>query len=312
MVDDQATNQMGNSAIRNRATAVRTLTTGGFILKGADRKPGYNLLYFSRFDEFGVVQDYCFALADNKLSEDQVKGASIAANHHHAHLVIIGNSNVHPGVEWDRFVNLFGGPVLNTGPLEPGFAEQLVELGHNSLPNGLQGKPDDLFELYVHAALEFILGGRVLRYGQARLYEALPDGWAIPNPHFSALYDAKAYEDGYEVTADSMRQFKSYIELFNRRYSSYYRLNAFVVISGEFQNKDSTLDKRSRELLADTGVPISFLDANSLADILKLLAKYPLVRRSINWARIFSDVIVQSQMVMKELKVIQKDGIIRR
>lgn len=312
MIGNQSKNPMGNNMAPNIATAVRTLTTGGFILKGADRKPGYTLLYFSRFDEFGVVQEYCFVLSDNKLGVSQVKGATIAARHHHAQPVFIGGGEIQPGVEWEQFVNIFGGPILDTIPLDPRFAKQLVTLGHNDLPEGLQGKPDDLFERYVHAALEFILGGRVVRYGQARLFEAKPDGLAIPSPNFSALYDAKASKDRYEVTANTIRQFKSYIADFNRCYSSYYQLNAFMVVSGEFPHRDSTLHERSQELLAETRVPLAFLDALSLSKIIKLLAEYPLMRRSVNWARVFSKVIVRPNIVKTELEAIQKDGIIRR
>lgn len=312
MVGDQLKNPIGNNVAPNIATAVRTLTTGGLILKGADRKPGYTLLYFSRFDEFGVTQEYCFVLADSKLGVSQVRGATIAAGHHHAQPVFVGGGEGQPRVEWEQFVNIFGGPILDTTPLDPRFAEQLATLGYNALPEGLQGKSDDLFERYVHAALEFILGGHVVRYGQARLFEAKPDGLAIPSPSFSALYDAKARKEGYEVTADTIRQFKSYIADFSRCYSSYYQLNAFVVVSGEFLHRDSTLYQRSQELLAETRVPLAFLDALSLTEIIELLAEYPLMRRSINWARVFSKVIVRSNIVKTELEAIQKDGIIRR
>ena len=116
----------------------------------------------------------------------------------------------------------------------PEFIENLVILGHNQVPENLSGKADDLFEIYVHTALEFILGGRVVRYGQARLFEERPDGLAIPNPHFVALYDTKAYTNGYKVTENSIRQFESYINYFVSIYSDWYKLNSFINISGEF------------------------------------------------------------------------------
>jgi len=292
---------------------VRTLTAGGFILKATDRKPGYTLFYVSRYDEFGNVQFYCFALAENELNKNQVEGATIAANHYKAHLVIIGRSCTQtPQVEWEKFINLFGGPVLDMSPLEPNFWDYLAKLGYNQLPEGLQGKSDDLFEIYVHSALQFIFGGRVIRYGQARLFEAKPDGLAIPTPDFTALYDAKAYSKGYEVTADTMRQFKSYVEDYNARYSSFYRLNSLIVISGEFPHKESTLIERSQELLAMCGTPLSFINVTALIEIGKILAEQPLARRSINWARIFTRANVRSEHVTIELNIIKKDGIFRR
>jgi hypothetical protein len=297
----------------NIPIAVRTLTTGGFILKSTDRKPGYTLFHVSRYDEFGNVQFYCFALAENELNESQVNGATIAANHYKAKLVIIGRSPVQtPQVEWENFINLFGGPVLDTSPLESNFGNDLIELGHNQLPEGLQGEADDLFEIYVHSALQFILGGRVIRYGQARLFEAKPDGLAIPKPDFTALYDTKAYGKGYDVTSETMRQFNSYVEDYNSRYSNFYRLNSLIVISGEFPHKESTLIERSQELLAKCGTPLSFLDTSTLVQIIKMLREQPLFRRSINWARIFTRAKVKAEHVHSELLVIQKDGVVWR
>lgn len=296
----------------NLATAVRTLTAGGFILKRAERKPGYSLLYFSRFDEFGSIQEYCFVVTSNHISVKQIKGATIAAKHHNAKLVIIGRGDGKPRVEWDRFINLFGGPVVNTSPLDPIFSKQLVKLSHNELPTDIKGKPDDLFELFTHTALEFIFGGRVVRYGQVRRYEPIPDGLIIPDLNFSALYDTKASVDGYKLTIGGMRQFKSYVTDFQSRYSSHIQINSFIVISSDFKNTKTTLEKRSKELQAETRVPMSFLDIESFKKILKLLIEYPLMRRSINWSRVFSEVIVQTKIVKKEIERIKKDEIVRR
>ncbi len=63
------------------AVAINTLTTGGFLLEGATRNPGYMILHASRYDEFGTTQRYCFLIAEDLLSEDFVWGAQIAATH---------------------------------------------------------------------------------------------------------------------------------------------------------------------------------------------------------------------------------------
>ena len=126
--------------------AVRTLTAGGFILESAERNPGYSLLHMSRMDEFGAGHHYCFAVAEERFGHTQVVTAQIAAEHRHAQLVLIGpNNSTLPTVEWDRFVNLFGGPIFSASPLEPDFADHLIALGHNRSPDGLQGRADDLF-----------------------------------------------------------------------------------------------------------------------------------------------------------------------
>jgi hypothetical protein len=291
---------------------VHTLISGGFILDEAQRKPGYILIVAHRVDEFGAVHHYCFAIAEDTLTETQVDAAKLAANYYNAELIVIGLCDVAiPTVDWVRFINLFGGPVISTSPLEPSFAEELIVLSYNKLPKDLQGKPDDLFEIYVQAALEFILGGRVVRYGQKRQFEARPDGIAIPSINFSALYDAKAYANGYTLTSNSIRQFKAYVEDFSHRYKNYLpQLNVFIVISSKFPHKPQTLESRSRELFSECHVPLSFLTSDSLAKIIKIISDYTQFRRSINWARIFADPIVRPENVEHEIEVITKDQVI--
>lgn len=296
------------------AIAVRTLVSGGFLLESAERNPGYALLHMSRPDEFGATHRYAFAVAEDRFGPTQIAAATISAKHRDARLVLIGNTEdggEAPVIDWDRFVTLFGGPVYSTSPYEPEFAEQLVVLGHNGLPAGLTGQPDDLFEAYARVALEFIFGGRVVRYGQDRRFEARPDGIIMPRQEFSALYDAKAYAAGYPVTAETIRQFKSYVQDFARRYGAYLqRLNAFVVVSGTFVQGAQALEARNRELFAECGVPLVFLKAADLAEIVTIFAERPAIRGSIDWRRIFADPIVRPARVRSEAEAIRRDCII--
>ena len=298
----------------NIQIAIRTLLTGGFTLENARREPGYMIFNAYRYDEFGTRQRYCFALADGYMGEAQVEGAQISAHEANAQLIIIGSAISDTSqIEWLRFINLFGGPVFSSLPIEASFADHLVSLGHNHLPDGLEGAPDDLFEIYVQLALEFIFAGRVIRYGQERRFETRPDGLAIPNPEFTALYDAKAYANGYEVTIDTIRQFSSYVLDFQRRYLTHrQRLNTFIVVSGNFPHRPKILDRRSRDLIAQCGVPISFLTAENLASIIAIVSKHPSLRRSINWGRIFSEPIIDPDEIQSEIVALLRDRVITK
>jgi hypothetical protein len=301
-----------NSEIPDLSIAVRTLITGGFILESAHRNPGYAILSMMRRDEFGQIHHYCFVIAEDLLSTTQIEAARIAATHEHAILVLVGPvSTKDTSIPWQRFMNIFGGPVLDMTPLEPEFPDRLVQLGHNILPPGLHGEPSDLYELFVRAALEFVLGMRVIRYGQDRLFEARPDGISLPDHGFTALFDAKAYKDGYEVTTTTLRQLQEYVVDFSKRYNAYLpRLNTFILISSTFQQKDDALETKSRDLLASCGVPITFVTSNVLAQVIRIFIENPAARRSVNWSRIFADPILDIGRVQTELRTVLRDGII--
>lgn len=297
------------------ALAVRTLMSGGFLLESVEQKPGYAVLHASRTDEFGAAHRYSFALSQSgRFGPTQIAAVKIATATRGSRLVMIGEIP-HvlsiPAVEWHRFLNLFGGPVFSASPFEPEFGANLVSLGANQLPPELTGTADDLFEAHVRVALEFVLGGRVIRYGQERRFEIRPDGIALPRYGFSLLYDAKAYTNGYPVSADSIRQFKTYVEDFRRRYGPYLpRLNAFFAISAEFAQGEAALEERNRELFAECGVPLVFLRAATLAEIVALLADRPSARGAVNWGRVFADPVISADRVRRELSAIAKDGIL--
>lgn len=290
------------------------MLSGGFVLNKVQREPGYALLLARRLDEFGVAHCYCFAVFEDEFGPAQIEAIKIAAKYHGAAPVLVGEGVADlPTLEWNGFISLFGGPIFSLKPFEPQFREHLHELGHNRLPEGLKGKADDLFEVYVREALEFVLGERVVRYGQERLFEARPDGLVLPSQGFYALYDAKAYGDGYPVTQDSLRQFGSYVKDFSKRYGTYLqRLNSFLVISGEFTQGDKALDSRSRDFMAENQVPLSFMTTDTLGEIIEVLAETPVIRRAVNWSRVFSDSVVRPSLVRSEIGLVLRDKTVGR
>jgi len=294
---------------------IRTILCGGFQLLKAESKPGFYTLICYKLDEFGSELRYCFVISSNHLNRAQMEIAQIEAKQYGAIPIIVGEAKGDiVSIEWVKFANIFGGPVLSLSPIEKEFQDNLVMLSFDKLPRGLVGYADDLFEQYVNSALIFLMGGPVKSYGQKRRFEGKPDGIAIPNDNFCALYDAKAYRDGYEISISQMRQFSSYVEDFENRYKNYNvpRLNSFLVISGKFQQRENTLEKRSRSFLADKHIPLSFLTSIELVEMLKHISEYPGVRRAIKWSHIFSETIPSSESVKKEIQIINADHIIKR
>ena len=218
-----------------------------------------------------------------------------------------------PGIDWPTFQARLGGPIKSWLPLEPSFPEALDILGHNRLLEGVEGRPDELFEEYVHVALQFLLTTRVIRYGQGRRGEAVPDGAALERDGLISLYDAKAYENGYSVTLDSVRQFSSYVKKFNKKYELYIgRVHSFLLVSGQFVEGRRSLQEKSDQMYSECGTRLTYLAAHDLGAATRLLAAQPAFRSSINWKQIFSRTFVTVDDVEKSLKAAQKDQVIHK
>ena len=205
---------------RTRDT-VLALVANGFVLDTILNKPAYHLFECRRYDEFGASIPYAVVLPPKVLDAGSLKAIRTYAGG--SHVIVVGactDPNV-VTIDWAEFVGRLGGPVKSWLPLEPTYAAELVTLGRNKVPPGMNGKADDRFEEYVHAGLQFVLGDRVIRYGQNRRGEPLPDGVAISRQDFTLLYDAKAAGGGFKVSYQAIRQFESYVVDFKRRYASY-------------------------------------------------------------------------------------------
>ena len=297
-------------------TIVRTLIGSGFQIAKSVRKPSYLVFHAYRRDEFGVRWHYLFAYSGSrKLSEGDLAGLRSIASTEGASLIVIGeaggvNDQV-PTLSPEDFTARLGGAIPSFLPLEPGYADQLKKLGRNELPPGLAGQADNLFEAYVHAGLEFLLQERVVRYGQDRRFEVVPDGLVMGQGPFILLYDCKAAKKGYHISRDSIRQFADYVKSFHQRYEKYTgRLHAFLLISGEFQS-EGTLEARSRELYAECKVPLVFLAAGEMGKIVTMMADRPAYRQSIDWQSIFSESVIRADEVDKYLQARTRDKIIR-
>ena len=294
---------------------VRTLVGSGFVLEKVDRKPNYIVFDVYRLDEFGVKLRYLLAFSGSDgIPSSDVDGLDRIASPTKASLVIIGSVKVSrpdiPVITMREFEGRLGGLIPSFLPLQENYPTHLATLGLNKLPRGLTGTADDLFEKYVHSGLQFMLQDKVIRYGQERRGEAVPDGLVLGRNSFHLLYDCKAAKNGYEISRTSIRQFADYVNSFHNRYEGYVgRLHAFLVISGKFKS-DETFDGRSRELYSECKVPLVFLTASELGKIISLFADHPALRQCVDWRVIFSGVSVSAASVESNIRVREKDKVI--
>jgi hypothetical protein len=295
---------------------VRTLTAAAFELVTVERKANFLLFHLVRPDEFGIAIRYLLAYSGKERMSSGDMGVleKIAANEG-ASLVFVSDSQVSDGkhvlLTSDELFGRLGGVVDSMLPLESEYPEHLELLGFNRLPTGLRGKPDELFEAYAHAGLQFLWRGRVIRYGQERRFEAVPDGLALGARIPLLLYDCKAANISYEFSATTIRQFADYINDFHRRYLSYLgRLHCFLAISSAFQD-EKTLRNRSDELYGKCGVPLVCLTAKDLAQMVSLFSQHLALRSVVDWADILRSPAVDFNGVKAGLEARIRDRIIR-
>jgi hypothetical protein len=206
--------------------------------------------------------------------------------------------------------SLLGGEVSSVLPLEAEYGRNLMTLAKNTLPTGMNGTPDDLFEAYVHAGFQFLLRGRVIRYGQNRRFEAVPDGLVLSKNAPLMLYDTKAAKEPFKITRTSIRQFADYIRQFHNRYEDFVgRVHAFLVVSNRFQSR-AALMIRSNELYGDCGVPLICVTANSIAEMVSMFADRPVYRSVVDWKNIFVSPILKVDEVKKIVRARKRDLVV--
>lgn len=301
--------------IPDKPTIVRTLIGSGFILTEVKSHPNYELFRVVRTEQLGGEVCHSIAFACRRLSNSDVKWLLKEVSRDGSVLIIVGEVEIVPQdvsiLTYSQFFDRLGGPILSLLPFDPEYKQRLLTLGDNKLPPSLTGRPDDLFEEYVHAGLQFLFRSRVIRYGQNRRGEPVPDGITFGRSIPLMLYDVKAAANGYKTSMESARQFADYVNEFHKAYESVIgRLNYFLVISGAFEDNEETLEERSRMVKARCDVPLSFLAATTLGSVTDSLVNEPLYRPALDWHLVFARPVVRYRDVEKQLQARAKDGLL--
>lgn len=293
---------------------VSTLITNSFHISKVERVPGdNNILNVYKFDKLGAEIRYSILFSNLTVADTIVKFLKKIAQRYNSLPIIVGDN-----IKTDEckcftnaeFYKTLGGYVSTGLILIPNLSDVLNELGHNNLPAGLIGQPDDLHEIYIAECLQFIMSSPTKRYGKDRLFESLPDGVVLGKDRYMILLDSKAYSNGFDFTADDIKRFSSYIFDFNERYAQFFgSIFTFVVVSGNFNDSISSIENRTEELYKLSNCRLSCIESKVLGEIVELLITMPKIRNSINWKNIFTETIVEKKHVQSEIKRIVKDEI---
>ena len=291
------------------ATVVRTLVLTGFEMRDVRRTDHNCIIRASRYDPFGAQIHYAL-LIDDTPTRDTLEPFLNAARASEAVPVGIGpwKHDTIPVVTLADFYRHLGGAVTEDIVYREDLRDVLHALGHNRLPDGETGEPQDLLEEYVKQCVQFLTGQRSLRYGQDRLFESVPDGIALGDAVL--LLDSKAYSDGYDISADDVKRFTKYVTDFNTRYEQQIGpIFSFCVVTGTFKRGAASLENRREELYAACRTQLSCMTALTLGEMVELTLGSVPARRSVDWRRLFARLEIKSAALEAEFARVKKDGI---
>lgn len=297
------------------ANTISTLITNGFHIEKVERlSPENSVLNIYRYDKLGAKVCYSILFSDDLEDDCVFKNhlLKIAKSYNSMPLIVSDNISLADIKSYTKkaFFDFFGG-IINTGLiLIPNLPDLLDELGHNGLPTGLMGTPDDLHETYVCECLQFMMESPTRRYGIERRFQSLPDGVVLGKGGFMILVDSKSYSDGFDFKADDIKRFASYIEDFNGRYSPYFgKIFTFVVISGHFNDSEKSIRNRSDELYKSCNCKLSCIQSKELGLFVQKIRTMPEIRGSILWKNLFSEFYIEEKHLDHEISRILKDKI---
>ncbi|MBN8570578.1 MAG: hypothetical protein J0M18_13195 [Ignavibacteria bacterium] len=293
-----------------------TLLLNGFNLDKVERFSNENIIcHVSKFDKLGAQIKYSLFFLKTKISETVIQKFLRSSKALNTYPLLISDKEINykecNELNYKAFFNIWGG-ILNTGLiLVPNLSNILTELGLNKLPKGLNGKPDNLFELYCKECLQYCIDSPTIRYGKERSYESLPDGVILGKNKMVILYDTKAYSNGFGVSADDITRFTKYVNEYNEKYEQYFgKVFTFLVLTTTFKDSDKSLEGRSNELYSNCQTKISYLSSKNLATITKLIKENSNYRKSILWNKIFTELIIKPSNIQSQLLKISKDKIL--
>ncbi|UJH67379.1 hypothetical protein [Allomuricauda sp. SCSIO 65647] len=294
---------------------IMTLIVNGYHFKDFIRvSPDHSVVIFYKYDQFGAEMWYSVLVSEKLPSTSVIETLKRTSDRNNSKPFIICDNELNVNYDsytFDEFYEKIGG-VVNTGLiLNPNLSEIMTDLGQNRLPKGLEGKPDDLLEIYSKECFQFLIKTPVRRYGKDRSFESLPDGIVLGKDSTAFLFDSKAYKDGFEFSSDDINRFEKYVNDFKDRYGRLFEIKSFLVISGKFNDSSTSIQGRSLELMSRVQVPISCISTEDLAKMVNIIHNNSGFQQSINWNRIFVNPMIRSTDLNTQINKLKKDNIIQ-
>ena len=292
-------------------TATRTLIVAGYSIEGSNRQLRHIEILCKRTDILGASIPYLIAVTDfDELSETEIDDIYHSAENQNRIPVIVTSIPSEKTISWEDFTEAFGGAVPSWQALSPEYNQALVTAAKNQFPAGeTKGEAWLIFEDLVGSGLEFIFGRRVRRLGGRLRGQPVSDMQAQMPTGDVLVVDTKASADGFDVTWSELRPIVEYVRHQRVRQRGQVELFGALISSSNFKQNDNRLSEISSRFFAEVRVPLSFIDADVLADTVNLFQERPDVRNAIHWNQIFKGGRICLSIIRNEMQAVDNERV---
>jgi len=117
------------------------------------------------------------------------------------------------------------------------------------------------------------------------------------------IIDAKASSHAYDVGGPELRPLLEYVKNQKIRQRGRLELSAAVLVANQFKQENERLNELNGEFLSEAGIPLAFLEVDTMLRIIGQMKQYPIARNTLRWARIFcAGGLVKPRLFEQELK----------
>jgi hypothetical protein len=123
----------------------------------------------------------------------------------------------------------------------------------------------------------------------------IPDGAVL-------VVDAKATAGAFSASISELRPLIEYARMQRLRQRGHNEVFAAVLVAPAFEQDASGLNGLSKQFLAETGVPVAFLPATLLGQMVTFLSQRPDLRTAVHWRSLFSGGLIDVRDFQSELR----------
>lgn len=286
----------------NVPLASRTLLLAGYSIEGSRREPTHIEILCHKTSVLASDVRYLVAITEaESFTEHGLRELRRIAEREGRSLVLVGAIATEWQLGWTDFLDALGGAVPSWRALAPEFESNLLTTGNNSLPAGMTGEAWRLFEDLAADGFEFVFGRKVRRMGARKrgqrvsdMITQIPDGAVL-------VVDAKATAKAFNASISELRPLIEYSRMQLLRQRGRNEVFASVLVAPAFEQDAAGLSAISKQFVTETRVPIAFLPAAALGQMVRSLSRRPDLRVAVHWRSLFSGGLIEPRDFQSEL-----------